>query len=233
VDPIRVTLCWTDPAAAANNDTSPDLINDLDLRITGPDGTYNPYKLNKSSPSSPATTGENDIDNVEQVYIASPSAGLYTITVDYDGSLYQGKEQRYSLLVSGDSGDSDSDGMPDSWESLYFSGSTNAVATADLDGDGSDNLTEYIAGTLPNSAASVFKVTSYDAPVSNGAPFIVNWNTVAGRLYSVTYSDNLSFTDFSTLSGASDLPYTQTSYTDTVERTTLQNFYRVDVKLDQ
>jgi hypothetical protein len=235
VSPIRVTLCWTDPAGSStsvNDNRTSVLKNDLDLKLAGPGGTYHPYKLSYANPSANATaTGENNVDNVEQVYLAAPIAGTYTITVDYDGSLYQGSAQWYSLLVSGDSGDSDSDGMPDGWEVQYFGSPTNAQPEGDPDGDGSDNFTEYVAGTLPNNAASVFKVTSFTAPVSSEAPFILNWNTVAGRLYSVGYSDNLTFDDFTPFSNAIDLPYTQNSYTDTVERAGSQHFYRIDVRL--
>ncbi|MCF7864709.1 MAG: hypothetical protein K9L89_07965 [Kiritimatiellales bacterium] len=127
--------------------------------------------------------------------------------------------------------DLDGDGIPNSWELLYFGGSTNAVATADPDGDGSDNYSEYVAGTLPNNAGSVFKVVTYAAPATGNAPFIVTWNPVAGRIYNVDWSQNLPYIPFTNISG--DLPYPANSYTDSVDRTDLQNFYRVDVRLDQ
>jgi len=104
-DPIRVTVCWTDPpgtASTAHDDTTSKLVNDLDLVVTGPGGspTYSPYVLDRTNPSDPATTGENDVDNVEQVYISSPAAGSYTVTVDHDGDL-TGEEQWYSLFIDG------------------------------------------------------------------------------------------------------------------------------------
>jgi len=107
LEPLRATLCWTDPPGAtqtANDSRTSVLVNDLDLKISGPGGTFYPYKLDYNNPSASATTNsENDVDNVEQVYIEFPSAGDYTITVDYDGTLTDG-EQWYSLLVSPDSG---------------------------------------------------------------------------------------------------------------------------------
>lgn len=45
--------------------------------------------------------------------------------------------------------DSDSDGLPDWWEQLFFSG--NGVATNDTDGDGLNNLYEFYADTNPNA----------------------------------------------------------------------------------
>ena len=236
VDPIRATLCWTDPAGTsttANDSRIPVLKHDLDLKITGPGGTYYPYKLSYSNPSANATaSGENNIDNVEQVYIPTPLMGTYTITVDYDGSL-TGGAQRYSLLVSGDWVDFDSDGLPNSWETLHFGGFTNAVASADPDGDGSDNLEEYISGYDPTNPNSVFEIVSFSAPASESAPFIVTWSPVEGRIYNVLWTDNLLYTPFTNNNLSGDLPYPANSYTDTSERTAIQNFYRVDVRLDQ
>jgi hypothetical protein len=94
-EPIRVTLCWTDPAGAR-------LVHDLDLRLIGPDGTttYYPYVLDPAKPSAIAATGDNHVDNVEQVYIGvPPETGTYTIRVNYKGTLAK-TEQYYSLISS-------------------------------------------------------------------------------------------------------------------------------------
>jgi hypothetical protein len=233
-EPVRVTLCWTDPAASENYDELPDLINDLNLRVVGPSGTTTyPYVLDKANPGNVATRGVNDVDNVEQVYIESPSTGLYTIIVDYAGSL-QDAEQEYSLLMSGISSDSDGDDIPDYWEQQYFASSTGAVTTADADNDGSDNLTEYIAGTIPNDATSVFEVTSYSMDEESGVPFTLNWTSVEGRIYNVMWSDNLQYEPFADNDISGDLPYPANSYTDTNEtRTGQSQFYRLGVRLSE
>jgi Subtilase family/Lamin Tail Domain/Bacterial Ig domain/Putative Ig domain/IPT/TIG domain len=113
--PIRATLCWTDPAGAAQtaaDSRTPNLKNDLDLKITAPDGTTNhlPFVMpfvgtwTTASMSSNATTGVNHVDNVEQVYVAMPSQpGNYTITVALPGTL-TGSSQIYSLVVAGGTG---------------------------------------------------------------------------------------------------------------------------------
>lgn len=103
--PIRATLCWTDPAGTSKtglDDTTSVLVNDLDLRVIGPQGqVYLPYVLTPSTPDAVATTGDNTIDNVEQVYIAAPgTSGVYRITVNLDGAL-SGTSQTYSLILSG------------------------------------------------------------------------------------------------------------------------------------
>ncbi|MDD2240863.1 MAG: S8 family serine peptidase, partial [Kiritimatiellae bacterium] len=109
--PIRVTLCWTDPAGAAQADNSrtPNLRNNLDLRVTAPDGTtvHMPYVMpfvgtwSDASMTNAAITGDNNVDNVERVDIASPTqAGVYTVTVVRDGILYS-SPQAYSLIITG------------------------------------------------------------------------------------------------------------------------------------
>jgi hypothetical protein len=103
--PIRATLVWTDPPAAAAeglDNASPRLVNDLDLRITGPDGTaYSAFVLDPAQPDHPAGVGDNTLDNVEQVPIRSPKlAGTYSVRVTFKGSLVNQK-QEYSLLISG------------------------------------------------------------------------------------------------------------------------------------
>jgi hypothetical protein len=234
LQPLRVTLCWTDPPGTlqtVDDNRSSRLVNDLDLRITGPGGTYYPYKLDYANPSNNATTNsENNVDNVEQVYIAAPIAGEYVITVDYDGSLTD-MEQHYSLLVSGISSDSDGDGMPDHWELIYFASPTGAVAGVDSDGDGVNNLGEYVSGHNPNDSNSVFRVAAFSVPVSNNTPFIIHWESVEGRIYNIDWSDDLLLTTFTNISG--DRPYPANSYTDSVPRTAPQNFYRIGVRLPE
>ena len=105
LQPIRATICWTDPAASSTsgtNVTTPRLINDLDLTLTGPDQVvHRPWVLDPGNPSAPATTGNNVLDNVEQVDfgLSSPS-GLYTLRITYKGTL-TGGEQYVSLLTTG------------------------------------------------------------------------------------------------------------------------------------
>lgn len=82
---VRFMLYWADPAAS--NGASIALINDLDLVVTNPANTnFLPWVLN-STPNgialnSPATTGVDHLNNMEQVLISNPSAGTYTIQVN-------------------------------------------------------------------------------------------------------------------------------------------------------
>ncbi|MFC1786234.1 S8 family serine peptidase [Candidatus Neomarinimicrobiota bacterium] len=106
--PLRVTVCWTDPPGIpvlSNplNNRTPMLVNDLDLKLTANSTTYYPWKLDPDNPSFAATNaGENNVDNVEQVFIATPTAGTYSIEVSHDGTL-SGGSQAFSIIVSGHS----------------------------------------------------------------------------------------------------------------------------------
>ena len=102
--PLRATISWTDVAgntvSGLDNSTRA-LVNDLDIRLTGA-AAGSPYVLSRTSPANNATTGDNIVDNVEQIYLASPAAGSYSLRVSYKGSLSGGR-QRYSLVISGQS----------------------------------------------------------------------------------------------------------------------------------
>ena len=111
VSPIRATLCWTDPegpSTSTSNLRTSRLVNNLNVKIIAPGGVeYFPYVMpfvgtwTQASMDLPATTGINNTDNVEQVYIASPPAGgVYQVVVSYSGTLTDSR-QDYSLLVSG------------------------------------------------------------------------------------------------------------------------------------
>ncbi|TVP77860.1 MAG: hypothetical protein EA353_09615 [Puniceicoccaceae bacterium] len=111
VSPIRATLAWTDPAGTATSTSdlrTPRLRNNLDLRIIDSVGNeYFPYVMpfvgtwTLESLELPATTGVNNTDNVEQVFIAAPPvAGTYRAVISYQGSLTN-NQQYYSLLISG------------------------------------------------------------------------------------------------------------------------------------
>ena len=110
VSPIRATLCWTDPPGSIRttlDDATRVLVNDLDIRVVSPDGsiTYMPYVLDRGNPSAFATSGDNKVDNVEQINIAAPPApGIYGLTVTHKGVLF-GDEQAYSLILTGQASD--------------------------------------------------------------------------------------------------------------------------------
>jgi len=70
-----------------------------DIRVIDPYGeTYFPYRLNKFNPTEAAFTGDNIVDNVEQVFIDITSPGIYTVQVKHKGILQA--VQPFGLLVT-------------------------------------------------------------------------------------------------------------------------------------
>lgn len=60
--------------------------------------------------------------------------------------------------------DIDADRIPNIWETTYFGGDSTATAAEDSDGDGYDNLNEYLAGTHPHDSSDRFQaVTEVEA----------------------------------------------------------------------
>jgi hypothetical protein len=103
---LSASICWTDPAGSSKNnllnDSTPVLVNDLDLRITAPDGNtiFFPWKLQLSNISAAAITGDNTVDTVENIDITVPLAGTYTLDVTHKGTLMNGN-QDFSLIITG------------------------------------------------------------------------------------------------------------------------------------
>lgn len=94
--PLKVVLTWTDypsfPAAATN------LINDLDLVVTDPDGVV--YRGNNFSDGLTPPGGAADrLNNVEVVKVASPATGFWSMkVVAHD---VQQPSQGYALVATG------------------------------------------------------------------------------------------------------------------------------------
>ena len=102
---LKATISWTDPEGQvitvdSTHKPIAQLVNDLDLRIIKNGVTYYPWILNPSNPSASATTGDNYLDNVEQVVVGTINKGdTYTIQITNKGGLYNGS-QAYSLIIS-------------------------------------------------------------------------------------------------------------------------------------
>lgn len=105
-EPLMVSICWTDPAGSPVNgtvdDLTPDLVNDLDIKLSSNGTDYYPWKLNVVSPSSAATRNStNDVDNFEKVEVDSPNANeVFMVTVNHKNQLQSG-QQNYSIIISG------------------------------------------------------------------------------------------------------------------------------------
>ncbi|WP_338814386.1 S8 family serine peptidase [Bernardetia sp. Wsw4-3y2] len=92
---LKVMLCWSDPAAAAN--ANPALINNLDLEVLDPTtNTWLPWTLDGANPNNVAIRAVNNVDIIEQVTIPTPATGTYTLRVK-GTAVPSGANQQYSL----------------------------------------------------------------------------------------------------------------------------------------
>lgn len=82
-----------------------------------------------------------------------PPDGAFYILGTMAGLDAHGVTTAYRSLVGGDetlANDTDNDGLRDAWEILHF-GNLDQDGYGDYDGDSADNLTEFYAGTDPNT----------------------------------------------------------------------------------
>jgi hypothetical protein len=112
------------------------------------------------------------------------------------------------------------------WLASYGLPSGGSADYLDSDGDGMNNWQEYLAGTNPTNAGSVFKIIS--GQMIPGTKFVVRWSSVSNRLYDVLRATNLAAgaSAFAPVPGATNLVATPpvNTWTDSVS---LPNFYRL------
>jgi len=83
--------------------------------------------------------------------------------------------------------DSDSDGMPDVWETAFgLNPNDPNDALLDGDGDGMNNLQEYLCGTDPNDPKSVLKLS---ASRDTARGVVLRFKVVPGKTYSVEFCE--------------------------------------------
>lgn len=117
-------------------------------------------------------------------------------------------------------------GTPHWWLAAYGLSTNDTGALSDEDTDGHQAWQEYLAGTLPNAATSVFRVAGLRRPAAGTA---IEWTSASGRLYQVAWSTNAQEA-FTAFGDATALPWTQAAYTDTIHSAEQQLFLRVDVR---
>jgi hypothetical protein len=86
--------------------------------------------------------------------------------------------------------DGNRDGLPDDWQQQHW-GTNNSAwpgRDADVDGDGSTNLHEFLAGTDPLDAGSALRTSMLET----GGGLRLSWNSVPGSIYQPQVSTDLA-----------------------------------------
>jgi len=125
--------------------------------------------------------------------------------------------------------DLDDDGMDDNWEFLFFQ-TADRTGTNSWDSDGMTDWEEFVAQTDPTNEQDVFTVAYVRPSVTSPAPFVVAWDSVSGRLYSVLSTTNLLAASWETNVHQRAGDGTVQTYTNTVP--TALRFLKLTVELD-
>lgn len=172
---LKATLVWTDIKGTANNtlnNSSPELVNDLDLKITSGSTTVETWNLNPASPSAAARRGNNKIDNVEKVEIDSVMVGnTYTITVSHKNNLERGS-QAFSLIISGGGGAAYCSSSPSSSAGTKLDSVTfNNIVFANTSSNQYIDNSKQIVNGEPSGVLN-FSIKSSSTDATNNTRFI-------------------------------------------------------------
>lgn len=126
-EPLKVTLAWTDypstPAAATN------LVNDLDLRVDGPSGGF--WGNHFFQGVSKAGGTPDRLNNLEQVLIANPASGNYSIQIQPHA--IPAGPQSFALVVTGGTFSVTSGPHPAHWSHVVDDSGPNGNGDGVLD----------------------------------------------------------------------------------------------------
>jgi hypothetical protein len=146
--------------------------------------------------------------------------GTVWFTVQYGGS---------NLILSVQTTDSDSDGMPNWWEDLYGFNKTDPTdAALDADSDGMTNLQEYLAGTDPRNPLSRLAITDIRRIAGD---YQITFSAVSGKVYRVEYNSDLRLTNgWQVLGGYFEASNSVIQVIDPTATNVTNRFYRVRLK---
>ena len=165
------------------------------------------------------TNPELEGQPIHYTTLSNLPAGTHTLAAALTdtNALTHRRGPAFTLTVNSDM---DNDGIPNDWETQYYGGATNAVAS-NLCANGINTILEaYIAGLNPTSPTNRFEVSSLYA----SSP-VLRWNSVSGRVYTIYWTSNL-LSNFQPL----ETNYTG-SFTDTVHEAGTKSFYKIKVEL--
>jgi hypothetical protein len=143
------------------------------------------YRWNEGSTTRVTNTSDFRTNTMAYGPITNSGLRLWRVIVTNEANIAQTANSPFYIL---NLVDSDHDGIPDEWESLYnLDPNSDTDRNLDKDGDGLSNYAEYYAGTNPTNAANFLRV---DLAVSPGQAQ-VQLGAISNRTYAVQYTDDL------------------------------------------
>lgn len=165
---------------------------------------------------SPALVGEKQLGTLEFTLPASAVKGdSYVIRFSRVGASHSNAdgtfaeyhfETRPGAVWVGVPAQRPPDALSDEWKIRFFGGLNNPLANpfADPDGDGKNNLQEFLAGSNP--AKLRFHNLDSDWRRLSGRSFKLRWFAATGKTYTIESStDMVNWTVVATISGVGDL----------------------------
>lgn len=158
------------------------------------------------------------------------SAGrLSTVTLGANQSIQytyanSGSVTQRQITIGTPNPDSDGDGLADAWEQLHF-GNLSRNGAGDFDGDGFNDLSEFLAGTGPNDAGSALKILPN--PILSIGSVTVEWSSVPGKTYRLQFKTALADANWTNVPGEITAAGPQTSAVDNTANGQSPRFYRV------
>ncbi|MEP2772882.1 MAG: S8 family peptidase, partial [Fulvivirga sp.] len=123
---LKVTIVWNDPAATANSNIA--LVNDLDLSLSNGTDSWLPWVLDPTPDAAlldqAPIRGEDHLNNVEQISIANPTTGIYTISVK--GTDITTGTQSYSIAYDWEVGEQFEWTFPTTTDNMPYDGETGS-----------------------------------------------------------------------------------------------------------
>ena len=129
--------------------------------------------------------------------------------------------------------DANADGLLDAWQIHYFGSTTSPAAapSADPDGDGANNLNEFVTQTDPTNSTSVEKLQANPDP-ENSQNLVLSWLAARSRLYTLETTTDLLSGNWQGLAGGTDIvgDNTMRLITNSISGT---GFYRLRTQLQR
>ncbi len=214
---FKATLAWDDYPGTPN--VNPALVNDLDLRVYDPSNNRRyPWTLNPTNPSAAAVqTAEDHRNNIEQVLVNSPAAGLWRVEV-YGYNVPQGP-QPFSICTSPALASCSSAGVVALDATAYACNGTVGVTVTDCDLNTNNAVVETttisVTSTTEPGGESVLLTETGPATAVFAGAIALGTSNSPGVLH-VVHGDTVTarYTDADNGQGGQNVLVTATAATD-------------------